>query len=307
MPVIALPPNVVGCCPTGCTSITPISPVIYVSDSGECKAEPLGVRCYQSQSVDLAWVFRDSRGEPVDLTGCTIATVQFRMQEIICKSILTVDVACTTNDLVPGGLKVTLPADSTVKPGVYEAEFGLSVNQGSGSLLRHINRGYIIIEGSMFGAQTPRGSLGPPSVDEVLLTVQMADPSRSDLLRRYEWSLAEIALAIAKPVEYWNTALPPIGIDFDTSDFPLRWEWREAVIGELMRSAAAGYMRDDMMYQGGSPGSAFADKAKWEQYYKVGDAKWEKYTSVVLAQKAAYNMRNGYAFLGTPYSLLSSW
>lgn len=308
MPVIALPPTITGCCPGGCSTITPISPIITVTDSGECRAESMGVKCAQNQAVDLAWIFRDIRGEPVDLTGCSISSVQCRMQEIVCRSTYVVDAACTIDNLVTGGIKVTFPAAATANPGVFEVQFGLSVDRdSSGSLLRYVNRGYVIIESSMFGNSDPQGPIGPPSVDDILMSVQMADPARSDLLRRYEWNLAEIAISIAKPVEFFNAALPPIDVEFSTTNFPIRWEWREAIIAELMRTSAAGYLRDDMTYQGGSPGSAFADKAKWDQYYKIGDAKWERYMGVVLAQKAAYNMRNGYAFLGTPYGLLTNW
>jgi hypothetical protein len=307
MPVIALPPDASGCCPSGCASITPISPVVTVTDSGECLAEPMAVRCYQGAIVDLAWVFRDNLGAPVDLTGCRISSVQFRMQEIVCRHALVVDAACSINNKVPGGVKITLPVDTTAKPGVFEIQFGLSIDSGDGEQLRHVNRGYIIIESSMFSADPGNGDIGPPSVDDILMTVQMGDPARSDLLRRKEWNLAEIAISIAKPVEYWNTALPPIGVYYSTTNFPFRWDWREGIIASLMLTAASGYLRDHMVYQSSGPGSAFDDKAKWDEYFKIGTAKWQTFTEMVLAQKGAYNMRNGYSFAGTPYTLLTGY
>jgi hypothetical protein len=74
-----------------------------------------------------------------------------------------------------------------------------------------------------------------------------------------------------------------------------------------MLTAASGYLRDHMPYQSTGPGSAFDDKAKWEEYFKIGTAKWETFTQTVLAQKMAYNIRNGYAFAGTPYALLTGY
>jgi hypothetical protein len=299
MPVTALPPNIDGCCPTACNSVTPLQPVITVTDTGECKAEPLGLLCYQGQAVDMKWVIRDINGEPVDLTGCQVSTVQFRMREIICRNNLTVDASCTINNKIPGGVTVTFPTDATSKPGVFEAQFGLSIDSGAGPLLRHINNGYIIIESSMFAEDNKYW--GPPGVSDVLLSARMADPSRSDLLRDYEWSVAEIALAMAKPVELFNEALPPIGVEFTTSNFPIRFQWRDAIIGELMQSAGLGYLRDDMTYQSAGPGGAFADKAKWDQYLKIAQDKLERYRGFVLEHKVAYNIRNGYGFASTPY------
>jgi hypothetical protein len=302
MPVTALPPNIDGCCPTSCDAVTPLQPVITVDDAGECKAEPLGITCFQSQSVDLKWTIRDKYGVPVDLTGCQTSTVQFRMREIICQNTLTVDAACTINNKAEGGVTLTFPAGATAIPGVFEAQFGLSIDSGSGPLLRHINEGYVIIQTSMFS--DTNSYTGPPAVNDVLMAARMADPSRTNLLKRYEWSIAEIALAIARPVEFFNECLPPIGTEFSTSDFPIRYQWRDAVIGELMQVAAMGYLRDQMGWQSSGPGAAFDDKAKWEHYLKIAQEKITTYQGFVTNHKVAYNLRGGYSFAGTPYSTL---
>jgi hypothetical protein len=227
------------------------------------------------------------------------------MQEGATRLGTVVEAACTINDRVKGGITLTIPAASMTKPGVYELQFALSLPLDvETNVVRFINRGYLIIENSLFADTADQGSLGPPLVSEILMGVRSGDPSRSDLLREKEWNLSEIAQALIQPVEFWNNALPPVEYYFSTTDFTFRHAWRGAAIALLMQMAGHGYLRDDANYQGDSPGATFQDKAKWQQYLEIANTRWEAYTTFVLSQKVAYNQRQSFGFLGTPYSYL---
>lgn len=304
MPLYAPSPRVATCCPAGCEGITPVSPEVTVTDSGECVSEPRSISAVQSQELDIKWVFVDKRGTPIDLTGCQPSAVRLRTQEAATRQGTVVTATCTVNNQVKGGLLLNIPAASLTKPGVFEMQFGLELPLGNETVLRFMNRGYLIVENSLFAADADQANLGPPLISEVLMAVRMGDPMRSDLLKRREWDLTEIAQALVRPVEHFNDALPPIGQYFDTTDYPFRQAWRDATVAVLMQMAGYGYLRDDAVYAGDTPGAVFNDKAKWQQYLEIANNKWEAYSQFVLAQKVAWNQRNSFGFCGTPYAYL---
>jgi hypothetical protein len=216
--------------------------LVTVTDQGECISEPLGVIAYQSQQLDMKWVLRAANGSPIDLTGCVPSSVVMRMQEGATRLGTVVEAACTINDRVKGGITLTIPAASMTKPGVYELQFALSLPLDvETNVVRFINRGYLIIENSLFADTADQGSLGPPLVSEILMGVRSGDPSRSDLLREKEWNLSEIAQALIQPVEFWNDALPPVEYYFSTTDFTFRHAWRGAAIA-LLREEGGGIL-----------------------------------------------------------------
>lgn len=304
MPIVLRPATDITCCPAGCGPNGVLKPVVTVTDVGEAVREPLGAIISHGETIVFEWVFRDRDGVEIDLTGCTSPSIDVRMQELAVRpdSILTTATG-TINPMVRGGFRFTLEPMETLLPGVYEIQFALNITREEVTQIKYIGRGYIIVERSMFADN--QQNYGPPPVMELLMHARMGDPSQSTLLKRYEWSPAEIAQCIAKPVQWFNTSLPQINMQYSTVDFPFEAPWRDAITGHLMEVAALGYLRDAMTWQGSAPGSSFNDKDKWDPYLKIAQMKVEGFKTEMVAFKQSVNFRAGYGFHGTAYSYLS--
>ena len=305
MPVILRPLTDIACCPAGCGPNSTVKPVVTVTDIGECWHDPLAVAITQGEEIKFEWIFVDRNGSPIDLTGCVSPTIQVRMQELAQRLEPVLNVSATINPNVRGAFQFTATPTQIVNPGVYEIQFSLNLVEETVSKIKFIGRGYVIVERSMFTSNTNQEPHGPPPIAEILMSARAGDPMKSSLLRQREWDLAEVAQCIAKPVQYFNTAVPHIGVTFSTCDYPFEYDWRDAIVGYLMEMAALGYMRDDMTYQSSAPGGAFNDKAKWDQYFKMAQLKIEKFQAAVLTQKVQFNARGGFGFIGSPYSTFS--
>ena len=304
MPVVLQPISAIACCPAGCGPNSTQMPTVTVTDVGECVREPLGLVIKHGEEIVVQWIFRDKDGAPVDLTGCGLGVIKVKMQELATRSDAELEVNGEINPLERGAFKFTIVPTATLFPGVYEFQFSLEITENSVAKIRYTNRGYLIIERSMLADN--QSNYGPPPVDELLMSVRMGDPAQSYLLKRYEWSIAEIAQCIAKPVQWFNTVPPHVNLFYSTKDFPFEYDWREAIVGHMMEVAAMGYLRDSMTWQGAAPGSTFNDKEKWDPYIKLAQMKIEKAQTNMQTQKMYYNITNCAATLGSPYQYLSA-
>jgi len=135
---------------------------------------------------------------------------------------------------------------------------------------------------------------GPLSTWEVRMAMRDMCPDGNFLLDSVEFSQEEIMMAIRRPIEYWNGANPPVA-EFTIDNFPFRYQWLEATIGELLIMAALWMRRNDLDYS--AAGLQIMDTKKWPDYYKLGMERrqnWQRYTE---EKKKSINANNAYGTL----------
>jgi hypothetical protein len=139
---------------------------------------------------------------------------------------------------------------------------------------------------------------GPITMAEVRMAVRDVCPEMNFLLDAVEFKDEEIAWAIRRPIDYWNEIPPPIGL-YSPVNFPYRYHWMEAVIGELLRMVAHWLRRNDLDYS--AAGLTVRDTSKWPDYMKMGQERLQAWQVFVKNKKIEKNIAGGFASLGGYY------
>ena len=109
----------------------------------------------------------------------------------------------------------------------------------------------------------------------------------SNLLDDVEFSDVEIVFAMRRVVQLWNETPPPIAI-YSPANFPYRYWWLKATIGELMVMSAARYRRNRLAYSAG--GVSIDDQSKAEEYETIGRAHLQEFQQWMRHTKRSINM-----------------
>lgn len=320
MVVIATPTShpIVQCCDN---SLTPpvVNPVACAQQDklsapvSKVHGQPIPTRMRavtvtQGQTATINWQLYDTAGVPVSLVPCAnLMTsgdlkVVFRMKEQLAlgnqNPVLNLDAIVV--DAATGQVKVELEQNMVGLPGVYYGEMAL-VNTDTPSPDRPAvvfsNTFYIIINRSTFDSYGREG--GPPSVAEVRLHLRDSSPTESYLLENLMFDDAEIALAIARPVQYWNEVPPPLYPVYNTQTFPYRYHWLEGICANLFMMVAEQFRRNQLEYQAG--GMAVNDQNKEANYERAGQMRWQAYKDWVRATKASINLESCYGEVTSNY------
>lgn len=155
---------------------------------------------------------------------------------------------------------------------------------------------YLFVEPGLHGVGGER--TGPPSLAEVRLHLRDY-PENNMLLDEYEFDESEIALAIVRPIEYFNERPPPLSQRYSTTDFPYRYYWLEGICWQLFLSAANWYRRNRMPYQAG--GLAVDDTNKEKEYLQAAQIYGQSYQDWVKLEKVRINMEAGFGCFGSDY------
>jgi hypothetical protein len=137
------------------------------------------------------------------------------------------------------------------------------------------------------------------SIAEIRLHLRDSAPGESYLLENLMFDDAEIALAIARPVMYWNEVPPPLGRNYSTQNFPFRYHWLEGICANLFMMVAEQFRRNQLSYQAG--GIAVDDQNKEGSYERAGQTRWQAYREWVRATKASINLESCYGEVGSNY------
>lgn len=207
-------------------------------------------------------------------------------------------------DPTNGVIRASLPSDLTAQSGVYTLSFGYYRD----SRLRLVNQGLLSVEPNLFGVLHPAGNnLAPhregcPTIQE--LRMQMWDSSSAEnvLLDDVEFNDEQILLALVKPIQVFNTSLPPLGNLYNTTNFPFRSQWIDATIGYLYQFAAAFYRRNRL--QGAASGVNVDDLNKEDVYMRISQKHQQEWKDFVLQKKVEINMQRCVGQLGSTYGLL---
>lgn len=327
MVVIATPaPHpIVDCCTndtTGTGTLTPISaagqnvisaPVSTVNGAA-VPQRMRSVSLTQGQCATITWQLHDKNGAPVDLTplgfgGETPPTdykVVLRLKEQLSLGygLQPVQVDATVTDAETGAVTADLTSNMVGLPGIYYGEMALiSVPAESAQkpCVIFSNTFSVIINRSTFGSASAGTNQagGPPSIAEIRLHLRDSAPGESFLLDSLMFDDAEIALAIARPVMYWNEVPPPLDLQYNTQNFPFRYHWLEGICANLFLMVAEQFRRNQLDYS--AAGMTVNDQNKEANYERAGQTRWQAYREWVRATKASINLENCYGEVSSTY------
>lgn len=309
-PLVACDPNltatpIVG--PVSCSGQNVISADVSATNGLPVLTRMRAVSITQGQCAVISWQLHDKDGHPVNLSGCGIdedgpVKVVLRLKEHLAlgNSKAPVSVDATIVDAPTGQVQAQLTAGMVDTPGVYYGEMALvntEAENGSTTCVVFSNTFYVIINRSTFGETSTPG--GPPSIAEIRLHLRDSAPNESYLLERLMFDDAEIALAIARPVMYWNEIPPPLDLQYNTQNFPFRYHWLEGICANLFLMVAEQYRRNQLSYNAGNV--AVDDQNKEAAYERAGQTRWQAYREWVRATKASINLESCYGSVSSTY------
>ena len=136
---------------------------------------------------------------------------------------------------------------------------------------------------------------GPLTYYDLRLAVRDNCPAANYLLDAVDFHPYEIAAAIRWPIEYWNETDPPVS-RYTPMNFPYRYHWREAALGELMRMVGTWLQRNNLDYS--IAGLSVKDTARWPEYMQMGQTRIDAFKAWATTRKIAENISHGYRSLG---------
>lgn len=308
-----------------------LRPGITEVNGRQVLAKMQSVVAASGQKAIIDWTFRDRNGDPLDLTtlglppGNPIGTfggagdtdssssalvdfptpeedapayILLRLQESIVLSGQQErwEAEATVVDAPTGRISVEVPANALKLPGILVGEFAI-LNSSDEVLIT--NRFWFIVERSLFG-EDPGQILGPPSLAEIRLHLRDNGPEDNLLLDTVDFDMSEIAASIMRPLHYFNEALPPLSKNYDTTNFPYRWHWLEAICANLFSLAAEHYRRNFLPYSAG--GVNLDDKNKYNQYMQASQLREQNWKEWVLRKKAQLNAEGAFSSFESSYS-----
>ena len=139
----------------------------------------------------------------------------------------------------------------------------------------------------------------PITIAEIRLWTRDWAPEVNDLLDEVEYSDNEIAAAIRRGVDLWNSTTPMLRQHtYTPTTFPFRYrsQWIDVTIGFLKVMAADWYERNHLPYTAG--GVTIDDRNKWQSYRQDGYLRIEQYKAWLKDVKVQLNMMGGWGRTG---------
>lgn len=299
--------NPVSCAGQGVLS-APVSHINGQPVYGRMRA----VTATQGQCATIEWQMHDKDGRPVSLQACgfpddltsSSAVVDYKVvlrlkeQLSLGNARPPLQTEATVVNAAEGRVQAELSAGMTDYPGVYYGEMALISTQAESEgkpCVVFSNTFYVIVSRSTFAKETS----GPPSVAEIRLHLRDSSPNESYLLDNLMFDDAEIALAIARPVMYWNEIPPPLGTTYTTQNFPFRYHWLEGICANLFMMVAEQFRRNQFAYS--AAGMQIDDQNKAQVYEQAGQMRWQAYREWVRVTKASINLESCYGEVTSTY------
>jgi hypothetical protein len=317
----AAPHPVVPCCapqqtsgelnPVSCATQNVLSAPVSTVNGAPNYSRMRAVTINQGQCATIDWQLHDNQGHPVSLAACGFSTeseslvdyrVVLRLKEQLSmgNAKAPIEVEATVVDAAQGKVRAELTAAHTGLPGIYYGELALQsipAENANQPCVIFSNMFSVVITRSTFG---PAGEIGgPPSIAEIRLHLRDSAPGESYLLDNLMFDDAEIALAITRPVMYWNEIPPPLNDNYSTQNFPFRYHWLEGIVANLFMMVAEQFRRNDFQYA--AAGMQINDQNKAPAYEQAGQARWQAYREWVRATKASINLESCYGEVTSTY------
>ncbi len=206
----------------------------------------------------------------------------------------TVD-GCDTSErgLFLGVIKVY---DTSLPPADCDGESSMDMSSDSissyeyGDLIR-VYRAYVEVEQDW--TLMSERIIGV-SVAEVRLAMRDLSQEDNFLLDDVEFTDTEIAWSMRRPVDQWNETPPQLrgASSYSPSNFPYRYQWINAIKGELMLIAAQSYRRNHLQYN--AAGLSVDDKNKFNQYEQIGNNLKAEWTDWMRKMKRSLNFQRAF-------------
>jgi hypothetical protein len=273
----------------------------------------------QGQNLQLDWQMLKRDNTPLNLTGLVPENavpaeanfdpagkvkngITLRIREITgynpCENpifTLHASIEDATSGLVRSD---ALPNLLVCKPGVYLQEW--AVVNASNQIVAS-NRNYLWINRGLFGISDPtQVQPGPPSIEEIRLSLRDNSAADNMWLGDVEFDAAEIAQAVTRPVAMWNEAPPPLQPLFDTTTFLFRENWLIGIQAHLFNVAATHYRRNRLPYNAG--GVAIDDHNKEKEYLSISTQLMQDYKRFVTSKKVEINTQLFSGIISSQYS-----
>ena len=288
------------------------------------------MQCHEvtaGQSARLQWQMKTNRGEFVRLADCSsigtssqsssqseqafdgvgavAAGVTLRMRELSgydpnTDCVHTIDV--TVDQPETGEVIADALPDAIVRrPGVYLEEWAVVNNQNQ---LLFSNQCVCFVRRGLFGlsADPSQNNFGPPTIEEIRLTLRDSSPADNLLLDNVEYDAAEISMAVLRPISYWNESPPPLRPAMTTCTFPFREIWLRGIQAYLFEIAANHYRRNHLPYQAG--GVTVDDKNKEQSYANYSAFLLKDFREQIALKKLEINTALFSGSFGSQYSRL---
>jgi hypothetical protein len=269
----------------------------------------------QGQCATIEWQMQDKEGRPVSLIPCGFVItgsessastpddfkVVLRLKEHLSvgNNKPAVEVEAAVLDPENGKVAAELTAAMVGLPGVYFGEMALvsiPAQESNQPCVVFSNTFFVVIARSTFGDLDYQG---PPTIAEIRLHLRDSSPQESFLLDNLMFDDAEIALAISRPVMYWNETPPFLDVKYTTQNFPWRYHWLEGICANLFFMVAEQFRRNQLSYS--AAGVSLDDQNKEPNYERAGQTRWQAYQQWVRGIKAAINLESCYGVVGSPY------
>ena len=247
-----------------------------------------------TQTVELR---KGCDGVAVDLTGKFLKLVA-KDHHANTQQYLVIT-PTVVGDPLDGVISVTAEADDLWHPGVFFVEISLYDADPIDDAVKAVDR----LPAYMEVTQTLDDALTGANFGLRLADVRMAMwdrcPEDNFLLDAVMFSDAQIAFAVTRPVYYWNETPPVFNKKYSAADFPYRYHWINAIIGELYLMAALNYQRNDLSYQ--AHGVAVNDKNKASAFMKMGQTMKSEYKEWVSREKQQLNVTAAFGSCGVAH------
>lgn len=271
-----------------------VEPVDSVADGCPVKMKTRIVLTERGKPTIVKWELRDREGNPIDLSDEADVTAEVRIQDVMqCSAIGTIEATLTPDS--PAYVEFTLPETIYKQVGIFK--FSVAIKDADDQII-FINDGLLSNERSLFGYESGnQDDPGPLTLQEIRL--QLRDTMiENNLLDQVEFDDAELIHAMIMVIREWNETPPPVA-KFGPHNFPFRYNWLMGTCGNLLRVAAAHYLRNDLQSSHG--GVQLNDKAKAQPYLAVAGQILGEWKTFIVRQKVAINARRAYGSVGSPY------
>jgi hypothetical protein len=300
--------------PVSCAGQNVISSPVSTVQGVPVHSRMRAVVLTQGQCGTIAWQLHDKDGHPVSLQACGFpedsassaavgdyrVVLRLKEQLSLGNDRRPFEVEATVVDPATGKVEAQLTEAMTSLAGIYYGEMALvsvPAEEANQPCVIFSNMFSVVITRSTFGEPGNEG--GPPSIAEIRLHLRDSSPQESYLLDNLMFDDAEIALAISRPVMYWNEVPPPIDLMYSTQNFPFRYHWLEGIAANLFMMVAEQFRRNDFQYQ--AAGMAINDQNKAPAYEQAGQMRWQAYKEWVRATKASINLESCYGEVTSTY------
>jgi hypothetical protein len=225
---------------------------------------------------------------------------RFREAAFRVRTIKEIDGEALSAAECANNIQASIPTDVMDCAGVFLAEFGIF---NADDELCATNECYVLVEHSAWGDID--GPIGPPTEDDIRLSMRDNSALDNELLGNKDFDLAEICFALARTVQFWNDQPPPVfTARYSTLNFPFREIWLEGVQLWLFQIAEEHYRRNKFPHSAGN--LTTDDKNRNREYNAAWKERYETFRRLVMHRKAQLNAGNSFTTLRSGYDLFSS-